>query len=366
MSLSMFLARSRQCGHRGLVCTQALGLVLVGVSLHAGDPVHFSPPSSTESLPSANTRELRPESDPHLIRPGGDGPGIDVPLPFQPDALPSKRRMQEFWDRRDREKNWIFVPVSDFGGRNRSPESMFDVETLESSSRPIKGSKVMEQFWQSQDAKDQPNVKTRRGDAGSKRDVSEPGSASGPLFGQAGHGPGEKAPLDWSKLFEGPVPGEGLKSLTKDPYGHLFDQTERSILLFNDDATSIDPSRSRLNNRKDNLNDFLKLLKAQPGSPRLSGPGDPVNAAVDSTRQAINPVVSRGLRDPTETFQMQSPLGGLPNSGFGSSANSLSSFAGFGGNGLSPGGRSSLLFPSSDPASATPKPATFDFPKRKF
>jgi hypothetical protein len=366
MSSLMRLMCSRRCGGAGLAWAGALGLVLVGVSVQAGEPIEFSTPSSQNSLPSASKNEPRPDRDLHLFKSSSEGPGIDLPANSQSEAVPSKRRMQEFWEKRDRERNWIFVPPSDFGAMNSSPERMFDVETAEGSSRPIKGSKVMWEFWQSQDTKERSYAKTPGDDSLPKRDASEAASGSGPLFGQASHEAAEKAPLDWSKLFEGHGSGDSLKASAGESSGSLFDQVERSVWLFSDDTSLSGRSRSRPSNRKDNSGDFQKLLKAQPGSSGLFGASDPLNTAVDATRQPINPVVSRGLRDPTEAFQMQNAPGGLPSAGFGSGGYSVSSFVDFNGNGLSPAGRSPSMFPSAEPLSLTPKPTTFEFPKRKF
>lgn len=366
MSPLMFLMRSRRYGEPGLALARAVGLAVVGASLQAGEPIEFSTPSSQNSVPSVNPKESLPDRDPHLFRPGGDGPVMDLPVTSQPEVVPSKRRMQEFWEKRDREKNWIFVPPSEFGATDRSAERMFDVETPEESTRPIKGSRVMERFWQSQDTRDRPKARIPGEDSLSRRGGNEAAAGAGSLLGQASREARGKTSLDWGMLFEESRPGDLQKSSAKDSLGGLFDQSGRSLWLLSDDVTLSDRSRSGSNNRKESLGDFQRLLKAQPLTRGWSGASDPVNTAIDSTRQPINPVVSRGLRDPTESFQIQNSAGGLPGVGFGSAGNSVSSFADMNGNGLNPASRSPSLFQSAEPVGVTPKPATFEFPKRKF
>jgi hypothetical protein len=364
----MIRSRSKRLGDLGPALAATVGLFIAPGAGQTGEPIEFSPPPVQSALPRVTPKELRPDLDMPLVKPSTGGPVIDLPASSPPDVVQSKRRLQEFWDKRDREKNWIFVSPSEFGGPRQSAESMFDVETPEDSSRPIKGSKVMERFWQAQETAERPNLKATADNHLSKPDTLEPASHTESPLDQASHRPGDKTALDWGNLFDERWPGELLLGSSGDSLSGLFDRGDRPVWSFSDDAASSERFFSRPNHRKDNFRDFQNLLKSQPSVSSLSGAGDLLNTAADATRQPINPVLSRSLQDTADSAPLQNPLGTLPGASFGNSANWVSSFGDVGGNNLNlnPAGRSPSLFRSAEPASITPKPATFEFPKRNF
>jgi hypothetical protein len=165
--------------------------------------------------------------------------------------------------------------------------------------------------------------------------------------------------LNWNGLFNhkgtvngGPQPGQ-------DIFNGLFDGlTDASITSAG--ALGLPSANS---SRKDQIDDFTKLLRGRSSSPSTRG-YDPINSSSDSTVEEIHPVTARTVEDYSQSKVRL--VDGLPRNIYGLTVTRPDPFDDPNAKLLGLSSSKPAYLQQTQPRYLQPQPAVLELPKRKF
>ena len=360
-----------------------VGIGLLGVvSVNGAAPpkkVTFSGSTTNDIMPSALERERQLE---RIKNSSGRTPGAEE-IPDKPFNLPSNsegtttfhnKKLQQMLDRRS---NWIFV-TDDVDAKQLTPEELFGVSNSNPLQESGKTKGVIEKYFEKNQKEQNPSGKN---------------SDNGPKDGLD-----SKDKSTSATDTEDPLSNPGSRSrnssrakdkesgMDKDVYsdsGHPTAASGSNPSLIPEATTSMPTTTTptgfrsgymtareeRLRHEKlQNDQKYYQLFHPGEAQPSLaaSGPNDPINQMVDTTRNPLQPTTAPTLTDldPLGNSKANNPFLPSPNSGFGGRQGNLDALLGgraFGSSSLSPS-----FMPPPAPVMIQPKPAVLEVPRRKF
>ncbi|MBI3415524.1 MAG: hypothetical protein HY043_09420 [Verrucomicrobia bacterium] len=301
-----------------------------------------------------------------LLRKQTSGAGdVEIPMSQPSRNRPTSRQLQDLIDR----QNWIFQKPQDSSNdtfnQGKGPEEMFNLDN-EPGGSSRKASKVFENFWNEGNSKPaaKPAASALAADAAKTDQHSEKSfGAPGALDTRGTSITGTKIePMNWNTLFGQQDKPDSATAAARELYGTTL-VPNGNLPSALSTGTSLPEFSSK---SKPAADEFSPLFKNS--SPKLltSSPNDPINSALDSSTQDLNPVIGRRLNDAAKGIK------------------SLDSLPLFRGNNLplasfSPGSLGELNAKIAEQESQRPafasqpetkaiktRPAVLEFPKRNF
>jgi hypothetical protein len=332
--------------------------ILSGEHVAAGEPIRFSSPTLTNSVPkSANTGRVTRK--PGTLDRSSGNTTVDAPLPAQDsmDSLSAERLREAI----QRQKYWIFLKPEDLqksSGSRSAKESGKD--KVDANGNPVRAKSVLERYFE--DSEKKKNSESDSSDSGDEESISEDKSGLEVVDRSDVE---MRRGVNWDNLFKDTESNTGIAQQT-DFIGNMFKR--QSFIGTPGSATAAFAAESvRAKQAQQERSDsFDRMLGRGAAKSLLPGEGDLLNGAVDTTRQPLNPITA-GLPDlsaaPGKAVDGLNPFGSSPlNSPLRNvrlpGTDDLSSKIG-GGAIFNPPSANSFM-------AAPPKPINFEFPKRKF
>ncbi len=331
----------------------------------AGEPIKFSEPSSkvTALVPDAP----RPASKSFdFLKPDApSAPNVDAPTTSRPNTpeSPMNKRLKELLDK---QRNWIFLRPEDWK-QSSTADDLLNPDKTDRPGREGKNSQVLERFFSAPE----PKKRSSNSQAPAPDPVFERGSqelrSTSPLrFGrETGKSLDNKSGFSWDRWFN-QNESANPSGRNKDAPSGLFDSLDSNPSA-NLPNTRGSPEKTRAQQAQEARADsFKKLLERPTPQSVIAGEKDLINSAVDTTRQPLNPVLGASWEDYTRSVKGLDPLNPFPGNGPGA-RNSRSLFGDdLAARILGKGGYSSPVITPTPNLPTVAKPASFEFPARKF
>jgi hypothetical protein len=169
--------------------------------------------------------------------------------------------------------------------------------------------------------------------------------------------------LNWNSLFNEKGRSNGQNQDSKELIGGLFNQKKPDASSSLVSGLETPEFKSSQKERDD---DFFKILNPSASKTFVPGQYDPINSALDSTRQEINPVAGKTVEDFSHAPNPVGALSGLQANGLGPSGFQPPAFDDLNARLFGQASSQPAFEPQSEPRFLAPKPAVLQFPKRKF
>lgn len=333
-----------------------LSLAFAGVGLDGScwaaesSPLRITGSSGRSLLPNTNSNQMQVE---RLLKSMGLDKGASAPsdpiwaLPPPPSSSTPLRnpKLQEMIERR---KNWIFDTPE------MQSQSLMESDPLSAKFGKSSTKTTVEQYWERENSK-LPTTRRELDEFSSSIDSDSPSSASS--LGASGF---ESYSLTPASLSQSGSLSNSINSILGSRLGSagsLAPRTSFAIApLFEPPTAGLakDPLAERIK-----ADDFERILRPSSMSASKAPNNDPINSALDTTRQSIQPIAPGGFEDLASTPGL--PLSpDRPKSPTFMGSLDLPA-ARPGGSSLNP-----AFATGANSSWVQPKPAVLEFPKRRF
>jgi hypothetical protein len=334
----------------------SLSLTLAGGQDSAGEPIQFSDSEKDLIVPHVSLDSK------HLSRPfefldrensvGGVMENVGIPGPASsPNFQRNPRLWESFEQKMDQKRNWVYGRAEDLNHQPTLAE-MFGVRDSEAGAGNRKHQGAIARYFEERNQK---YSSSRRGDS-SQEDLTRHASdgAGGSEFERKSGADESLRPLRPFDMNRAVTAGF---SIPDSPFaapraeGNLSSRSPQNAGDHSRDAQT--PT-----------DDFRKLLVTPHQINPLIAGFDPIDVRADSTREEMNPVValpavgaSRFGAGAFDSLRSGARING---------SRELSALEEMNAKVLGPSSLSPAVAPLAEPRYTTPKPAVFEFPRRKF
>jgi hypothetical protein len=336
--------------------------------------VIFSGSSTNDVMPSAEERERQLER----IKNSSGRSSSPETIPDKPFIAPANsegtttfhnKKLQQLLEQRS---NWIFE-TEDTAAKPLTSDELFGVVDTSTLLDGGKSKGLVERYFEKNRKEQTPSDKTSRNGAHDTLDSEDKESATAfdddPLTNPGFRDRNSSRTKDKESGMDNATYSDPRRLPAASGANTGLTLEGKVILPGGSHSGFISAREERL--RQDKLQAdqrYYQLFHPGEVSPGLgtTGPNDPINQMVDTTRNPLQPTTAPSLTDldALGNSRANNPFGSAPNTGFGArqgGLDALLSGRAFGSSSLSP-----TLMPPPAPIMVQPKPAVLEIPKRKF